>query len=452
MNLFEEEILKSKKKKTIKPMTLIIIAIVILLILCIVAMIGIIYLKSTILKITLDGEEANDLEQVFIIEENDKVYIPIKRMASYLNYQAYNGDPQTRSEDDMTKCYIETEDETISFTLNSNILTKIIDGEEQQIKIKEPIKEINGELCVNAESSKEAFAFNFYYNKQKNSMTIETYGYLYVQYYIMATNYGYVAMQEETFENASAVLDGMIIVKNEDDAYGVLGGNGEIILETKYDNITYIRKDAEFLVESNGKKGIRTYDKKTKIQLEYDSIEIIDDKNDTYYVVGQSNLYGVLDKNGKTVIHPEYEKIGIESISSYSKNGVTDGFLLNDIFIPVKRDGKWRLYDKEKDKLTDSIYDSLGCPNGKNNLTRTYGVLIIPEYNLIVGAKDGKYNLIDKEGKWLLEDFVLDAVYITVSEGKNIYKISINKEEQELDVFLQEKGITKPLQNEKNKG
>ena len=27
------------------------------------------------------------------------------------------------------------------------------------------------------------------------------------------------------------------------------------------------------------------------------SIEIIDDKNDTYYVVGQSNLYGVLDKN-----------------------------------------------------------------------------------------------------------------------------------------------------------
>ena len=102
--------------------------------------------------------------------------------------------------------------------------------------------------------------------------------------------------------------------------------------------------------------------------------------------------------------------------------------------------------------LTDSIYDSLGCPNGKNNLTRTYGVLKIPEYNLIVGEKDGKYNLIDKEGKWLLEDFVLDAVYITVSEGKNIYMISINKEEQELDVFLQEKGITKPLQNEKNKG
>ena len=448
MSLFDEEILKPKKKKTIKPITLITIAIVILVILCIAAMIGIIYLKSTILKITLDGEEANDLESIFIIEENDKVYIPIKRMALYLDYKAYNGDPQTRSEDDMTKCYVETEDETISFTLNSNILIKIIDGKEQQIKIKEPIKEINGELCVNAESSKEVFAFNFNYNKQKNSMTIETYGYLYVQYYRMAINYGYAVMQEETFENASAVLDGMIIVKDEDDAYGVLGGNGEIILETKYDNITYIRKDAEFLVESNGKKGIRTYDKKNKIQLDYDSIEIIEDKNDTYYVVGQSNLYGVLDKNGKTVIHTEYEKIGIEDISSYSKNGVTDGFILNDIYVPVKRDGKWRLYNKENEKLIDSIYDSFGCPEGKNNLTRTYGVLKIREYDLIVGKKDEKYNLIDKEGKVLFEDFIFDSVYITVSEGKSIYKISIDGKEQELLEFLQEKGITKSIQNE----
>ena len=125
MDFLEEELLKHKKKKTIKPISLIIIAIVILSIFCVAAMVGIVYLKSTILEITVDSEKANDLEQIFIIEENDNVYIPIKRMAAYLDYQAYNGDPQTRSEDDMTKCYIKTEDEIISFTLNSNILTTI---------------------------------------------------------------------------------------------------------------------------------------------------------------------------------------------------------------------------------------------------------------------------------------------------------------------------------------
>jgi len=443
MSLFDEEILKQpKKKKKINTSAIIIVIMIILTILCVVAMVGITYLKGTILTVIVDGKEFSGIENMFVMEENNKVYIPIKRMAQFLKYEAYNGDFITLSEDDNTKCHIKSENETTSFSLNSNILVKKVSNEVQQVKISEPIKQINGDLYISAECAKEAFNINFYYSLENNRITIKTLKYLYDGAYKKAIKNGYAKIEKESFENSSAVLDGILLVKSGKGYYGAVSsidGKTEI-LETKYDNIKYIRENQEFLVESNKKKGIITKDKKTKLQITYDSIEKIENKNNTFYIVSENNLYGLLDENGKRILYSEYDKIGID-IKEYSQNLVTNGHILRENFIPLKTEKEWFLFDIELGKVLDFSYDSFGCPKGKNNLSRTYGVLEVPSYNLIVGCKENKYNLIDSEGKWIFEEFILDSVYITVKEGKNKYYVSIGEEQKELDVFLQEKGI-----------
>lgn len=439
-DLFDEELLKPKKKKTIKPATIIIIAIILLTILCILAIVAIVYIKGTILSISIDGQNAKELEEILVIEESGKVYMPIKKMAEFLGYSAYNGDYVTLSEDDTSKCYIKTGQETVSFILNSNVLTKVIEGQTRQIKISEPIKEINGDLCISAEGAENAFNFKYHYNLAKNNITIHTLTYLYNWYSQNAVNKGYLPIEEEIFENKSAVLDDMLIVKSSNNYYGVISTQGETILESKYDSIEYFSKTSEFLVESNGKKGIISKDRTTKIELNYDSIERVTNKNDIFYIIKKSNLYGLLDANGEIIIYPEYEQIGID-VSSYAQNGVTNGYILYNEFVPVKNSNKWGLFNINGEKLTDLIYDSFGSPN---KLARTYGVIEVPDYNLIVACQGEKYNLINLEGKSIFNRFILDSVYIKVSEGKNIYYITSGETTKELISFLQENGIEKP--------
>ena len=268
MDLFEnEELLKPKKKKQpkAKATTIILASIIVLTILCIITLVFIVYLKGKILTITLDEANAKDLENILIFEENDKIYMPIKKMAEYLKYSAYNGDYIARSEDDETKCYIQTEEEIVSFTENSNVITKVIEGQTQQIKVAEPVKKINGELCIESNSAQDAFNFKFNYNSNKNEIIIQTLSYLYNAYTQYAVSKGYVAIEDESFANKTAVLDNMLIVKATNNSYGVISTETEdtVLFETKYDSIEYFRKTSEFLVGYKNKKGLITTERKT---------------------------------------------------------------------------------------------------------------------------------------------------------------------------------------------
>lgn len=436
-DLFDEEILKPKKKKTIKPTTLILIAIIVLLLLCVLTIATIVYLKGTILTISLDGKDAKELQKILIFEENNKVYIPIRRMANYLKYDSYNGDYTNKSED-TTKCYFESDDELVAFTLNSAIITKVIDKQSQRIQISEPIKEINGELCISAQGAEEAFNFKFYNNIENKQINIETLNYLYNAYSRYYQSAGYLAIEGESYANKTAVLDNMLIVKTENNYYGVISTAGASILENKYDKISYLRKTADFLVQTNGKKGIISKDKTSKIEAIYDSIDIIINNDDIYYKVKDSNGFGLLDVEGKIVIYPEYEQIGID-VSKFEQNGVTNGYIFYNKLVPVKRNNQWGLFDLSGNKTVDFSYNSFGCAKTKN--TREYGVLQIPEYGVIVGEKFGKYNVITIEGKG--SAFIFDSIFVTVTQGKNKYYAVIGEETKELEGVLEQNGITK---------
>lgn len=439
MDLFEnEELLKPKKKFKIKASTVLMVIIVMLILLCFIILGLIAYFKETILTITLDAKDASDLKSIFIIEEEDKIYIPIRRMAEYLEYETYNGDYITLSED-TNKCYIMNSDELVSFTLNSNVLTKVRGEETEKVKISEPITQINGELCITSDGAEDAFNFRLAFNKEKNQITIETLSYLYTLYLNHYVSKGYSPITNETFENKMAIFDNLLIVKGTNEHYGVITGDGEVVLETKYESIKYLRKTSDFLVSSNDKVGIISRDKSTKVSVAYDSIESFTSQNNTFYIVESSNRYGLLDANGNVIIYPEYSGIGM-NVSQYSENGVTSGYIFYDELIPVVNNNKWALFNVNGQKITDFIYDGFGC---QAKTTNTYGVLQIQDYNLIVVRQGEKYDLITADGNGLFKNFILDSVYMLVTSGKTNYYISYGEQQIELLGFLEENGIKK---------
>ena len=125
MELYEESYGSRIKKKSKMPM-IIGISITILIIITALLIYLIIYLRSTVTTITLDGASTPDLEEIFYIQENEngtKLYIPIRRIAKFFGYEDYRGDYKYKSED-ASKCYVKNEYEIAMFTLDSNTIIK----------------------------------------------------------------------------------------------------------------------------------------------------------------------------------------------------------------------------------------------------------------------------------------------------------------------------------------
>ena len=164
-------------------------------------------------------------------------------------------------------------------------------------------------------------------------------------------------------------------------------------------------------------------------------------KNSNLYIVKSNNQYGVVDANknegDNTIIYPQYDQIGIE-ISSFSYNGVKNGYILLDELIPVKQGKLWAFYNKEGKQISDGFkYTNIGCSRVKsgNNIN---AVLQIPEVNVIaVSDQSNKYGFMDINGNDNIVAFVLDQVYIKTLNGQDSYWMSIisNGEEIERNVF-----------------
>ena len=135
MELYQEV---EKREKSKMPM-IIGICIGILSVIIIAIICTIVYLKSTIISIKIDGKTNNNIEKILYITNEDnelKLYIPIRQVASFLNYEDYRGDYIAKSEDS-TKCYVKNQYETAMFTKDSNILVKTTDDVNYEyIKIK----------------------------------------------------------------------------------------------------------------------------------------------------------------------------------------------------------------------------------------------------------------------------------------------------------------------------
>lgn len=439
MNLIEESF-QNKEEKKKKRTTKIILAAIILVVIIIIAIISYLaYIQSTIMRLTIDGQANEKLKNMLVFENDGTIYAPIKEIATYFGYDSFNGEYSEKSEQ-QSKCYVQNENEIANFELGENKIYKLDltqkDADYEYEYIKKPVKAINGVLYVSTEGLEKAFNISFSYDQEANRITIFTMPYLYNYYESRILDYGYTEL-DSNFVNQKAILNNMLIVLKDKNQYGVIGVDGSTILEPKYDSITYLLNTGDFLVENNKKVGIMSANRETKVQIRYDSIELMD-SDSGLYVVRQDNKYGVIDIRGNTKIYIENDAIGID-ISRFSQNNIKNRYILADGLIPVRKDKLWSLYDKNGNQLTEYKYDSFGyiASNNKDALN----LLVIPNYNVLVACKDKKYTLINASGSELFAT-VADDIYMEISGGERHYYITINDQRIDAEEWMDLNGIT----------
>lgn len=437
MELYQE-VEAPKKSKT----TMIIgICIAVLLIMTFAIIFGIIYLKDSVMKITIDKQQNNEIEKIIYITEEDgqKLYFPIRAMAKYLNYEDYRGDYKIKSEDS-TKCYVKNEYETAMFTKNSDILIKTRgDSDYEYVTLDEKVFEKDGELYTTPQGIEKAFNTSIQYDLEKKRISIFTMQYLNEIYAsalkinIDDNNNSESERLSEEFSDKKAIFEEMMIII-KDNKYGVISADtGKPILELKYEEIRYLPATSDFLVKSDGKYGIIGKDASSKVKTVYDDIKIMDNQ-EGLYLVKQNDLYGVINTNGKIIIGIEYKQIGINS-EQYKQNGVENQYVLLDGIIPIKNsENLWGIFNVKGEKIKDFEFEKVGCDQTKES--NLYPAVVIPSYKILVVGKDKHYNLITSSGEELIPSYILDSVYMKTNTetGENNFYMTYNENEKTINV------------------
>ena len=447
MNLLDENYSSKNENKTKNMMKIIIIFIVLI----VIAIIGIVsymmYLQETTLKVVLINQVNADVKNLLVFESDGTIYVPIRAISSYLGYNCYNGEYSNKSEDN-SKCYIQCEGEVANFTLNSNKIYKLnLETNENNytyLYMDKPVRAINGELYITTDGMQKAFNTTFAYDQNNNIITMNTTPFLISAYTNTILDYGYTKLSEN-FENDKAVVKNMLVVTDEKN-YGVINPiDGTEILECKYDDIIYQESTGDFIVCSDDKYGIIGTDKKTKVNINYDSIELMD-YDSGLYLVERNRKFGVIDLNGNTVIYTENDQIGVD-ISRFEENDLKTGYILVDSLIPVMRNEKWGLFDKKGNQIVNFEYDSLGYI--ANNNKEAINLLVIPDYNVIVACLNERYTLINASGEQPFKAFV-DDIYMTVNGGEKSYKMTANDRTYDVEEYLDRLGVQNATNNERN--
>ena len=442
MDLFENDILNEREKnKKIAKITL--ISIIIVVILCIAIFGAIVYLQSLKLKVDIDGVRTTIADDLFIIDENGKVYVSIKDIATLLQYEYFNGEYGKVSED-ATKCYVKSKDEIATFEANSERIYKTPNTtniEYEYYDVSEPVRIINEKLYIISDGVTIAFNSKFNYNQKSNTITIFSLPYL-VQYYTTnILNYGYKELSSD-FANQKALVYDMIVAKKDTGSYGVITADKKEILGAKYANIEFIENTKDFFVTTSAKKmGLMSNKAEPKINDEYDKIQLLD-KDLELYLVENNSRKGVVDKNGKIVIYLEYDDIGLEKVEQYKSSDIKNRYLLFDNCIIVKQNDKWGMFDKTGKLILPIEYDRFGYIVSTSKDKAVNNLAVIPEYEAIVICKDKKYGLVNSIGDIIIP-VALDKIYSITSSGKESFEMEYQGNTGDVIQYLEAHNVPK---------
>lgn len=450
MDLVQENPMKDNRDKKLKIVLISLFTTIFLLI--IVAIVIYFYTQSVInkqLKVTIDGTTPTELSEkisdTFYIE-NNQVYTSLRDISQFLGYTFYNGEYKQYSED-KSSGYATNNKELVTFSANSKEIRKypqLSQSEAQTFEIDEPIIARGDSIFISEKGLERAFNLKIEYVKNNNTIHISTLNYIVG---LFEKSNSKISVQDKdlddsiNFNNQKALLSNLVVIKEPDSGlYGVeIVNNGkyESVITGRYASIEFIEGIEDFIVKTTDNKyGIIGKDGVTKVKPDYKAIEEIDKDLGLYLVTSDNNKQGVVNQNGKMIVYQDYDKIGLKD--SYGDTRVTNKYLLFNSCIPVMVNSKWGLIDRDGKLIAQPIYDGIGCSitSSKSNST---GCVLIPAFNGIVVEQDTvvnntvvrKYGIINNKGE-LLVNVVADQAYITTSENKKTYYLSLQN--QEIDI------------------
>ena len=422
---------------TKRLMIMITVAIIILSITAVSLYFVIDYLKTTQFKFYVDKQKTKSTSGLFVFEEDGSIYVSISDIAPIVKYKFFNGGYKKYTEEN-SECYVEGEDEIVTFENGSDKIYKTPAGEVdyQLFTIDKPVKMIDNKLYISEEGFELAFNSDLVRNEEVNQIQIYTLPYLAEQY---SEKYVYSAIAND-FVNQKALRYGLLVTQDVENTarydssrnikYGISDLQGNEIVGTKYTRIEFIESTQEFLVgiSDNGKKkvGIITADGQTKISPIYDNLKQIN-KDLNLYLATLNNKQGIIEKNGKILAYLEFDRIGIDT-KNFGESNILNPYILFDNAIPVYRNNKWGMIDIKGVEILPCEYDYIGCVTNEKSY---YNTVVIPSIKGIVFGKDFKnnknskmklYGIYNQNGVEMVP-LSLETVRFTINNGREEYSM-----------------------------
>lgn len=386
--MFEQEKKQKLKRNIIK-------IIAILIILVIVLLVYISTKNAKKFKILVDGNEQTNIDNNLIfknekgkvVEENGDIYISVRNLSTMLNYQYYNSEYKKKGED-KTKCQVRIQNEYTSYIADSNKVYKTIvtkkeedknkknNQENEQDNIEEEyeyftinnnIKYVNDEIYASTEAIELGFDISISYDKKKN--TLSMYSSDYLETLAKSKRADIVPSTDYDYINKRLLKYGMTIVKDTEGNLGVGSYTNSDKLNTyvascKYSSIKFNEgaQTLDVITSADNKQSVLQLNLDNQevgktMNSQYDEIKEADNSF-TYFVIKDKEKYGIINSDGKIIVYPLFEQIGIDE-KLYTN--IDNKYILNNKYIPVKQDGKWGLYSIEGKKLIEPQFQDIGC-------------------------------------------------------------------------------------------
>ncbi len=501
MNLDESsriasEIAERSRKKRIIGISIFLC--IILMVFIAIMIFFILYKDANTLKFYLNGSEMK-FSAGFFDNNTSPTYVNVNRLARILNL-GYSKGGYHKYDEDENSCYITGLHEVVSMSVDGTTYTKyLVDAEESDKKRQQeeaerlaygqyltlasaqnteetfdlikPLKVINEEIYVSLEDV--GTMFNLRINTaEKYRVRFYTMESLFKSAKQSITKAGYEQISY-LYENMRCLLNDMMVVGPSVSKFGVVNTKTlEVKISCTYTKLVYLQNVSEFFVYVDNTCALYS-DKGDQIikPQEFDDISVLDrgaTASNRLYKVKKNNKYGVLNRSGDAVIHPEYDYIGLNP-SDYGADktgkslldGISNTNILWDKVIPVKakdKDGqlKYGLFNLKGDLLADTVYDLLGCryidskvqlQNGQS------GVILLPESIGIKGIvlyRDNSYGIFDAEVERLIVPTVCSEVYKILKAGETTYYIVFGGTQYDLQKYIRDNNLISVKEQEQS--
>lgn len=321
MDLLGQDTSKKEQPKGQKIVLMLLITSIVLLILIVVMIFALQGNKEKKLGLVIDNKNIEIGQDMLINDESGVNYISLKQLSKAIGYNYLRGG-YGEYEENKNKCYLESLEsgnQIIGFEAESNKIYKTTQNSETDYEyyyLKNKVIQYNDVLYIALDDLNVGCNVVCSFSNEEYKIIISTPEDLLKSYTTEFTQKGLTINDE--IQNRKTIVYNMIVAANESGKLGVLDTKQNTIIGHKYTTMQFDEFSQNFIVSNENKYGIISKEGNIIAELKYDGIRVIN-YSPLLYEVKLNSKYGVLDETGKLIVNIEYDKLGFDEKSNLSE-------------------------------------------------------------------------------------------------------------------------------------